>query len=114
VRASGWGEYFIGNFGAVDVYLTVARGHGVEHKVAGTGDDTSPGVLALATEGRQSLSFFEAVEPDVETFGNHDFDYGPDATRAIVSASPQTWVSANVIVEMPSKTTTVSASRRAT
>jgi 2',3'-cyclic-nucleotide 2'-phosphodiesterase (5'-nucleotidase family) len=64
--------------------------------VAGTGDDTSPGVLALATEGRQALSFFEAVDTDVETFGNHDFDYGPAATRGVVRDSPQTWVSANV------------------
>jgi 2',3'-cyclic-nucleotide 2'-phosphodiesterase (5'-nucleotidase family) len=69
---------------------------GEDALVAGTGDDTSPGVLALVTEGRQSLAFFDAVQPDVETFGNHDFDYGPDATRAIVADSPQTWVSANV------------------
>jgi 2',3'-cyclic-nucleotide 2'-phosphodiesterase (5'-nucleotidase family) len=32
----------------------------------------------------------------VETFGNHDFDYGLDATRAIVTDSPQTWVASNV------------------
>jgi 2',3'-cyclic-nucleotide 2'-phosphodiesterase (5'-nucleotidase family) len=70
---------------------------GEDALVAGTGDDTSPGVLALATEGRQSLPFFEAVDTDVETFGNHDFDYGPAATRGIVADSPQTWVSANVM-----------------
>jgi 2',3'-cyclic-nucleotide 2'-phosphodiesterase (5'-nucleotidase family) len=69
---------------------------GEDALIAGTGDDTSPGVLALATEGRQALSFFEAVDTDVETFGNHDFDYGPAATRDVVADSPQTWVSANV------------------
>ncbi len=40
--------------------------------VAGTGDNTSPGVLALVTEGEQSLPFFGAIGTDVETFGNHD------------------------------------------
>ena len=64
--------------------------------LAGAGDDTSPGMLPLICEGRQALDLFEAVEPDVHTFGNHDFDYGPEATREIVRDSPQTWVSANV------------------
>jgi len=69
---------------------------GEDALVAGSGDDTSPGVLALATEGRQSLAFFDAVGTDVETFGNHDFDYGPEATLGVVADAPQTWVSANV------------------
>jgi len=64
--------------------------------VAGTGDNTSPGVLALVTHGRQSLDLFDAVDPDLETFGNHDFDYGLDATRDIAAESPQTWLTANV------------------
>jgi 2',3'-cyclic-nucleotide 2'-phosphodiesterase (5'-nucleotidase family) len=64
--------------------------------VVGSGDNTSPGVLSLVTEGRQALDFFRAVHTDVETFGNHDFDYGPEATHDLVADSPQTWVSANV------------------
>ncbi|MFB6084275.1 MAG: bifunctional UDP-sugar hydrolase/5'-nucleotidase [Halorientalis sp.] len=64
--------------------------------VVGTGDDTAPGVLSLVSEGRQALDFFSAVAPDADTFGNHDFDYGPDAISGIVRDSPQTWVSANV------------------
>lgn len=74
--------------------LTARRGP--SSIVAGTGDNTGPGVLALVTEGRQSLDFFGAVEPDLETFGNHDFDYGPTRTLDVVRESPQTWVSANV------------------
>ncbi|RXK51124.1 bifunctional metallophosphatase/5'-nucleotidase [Halorientalis pallida] len=64
--------------------------------VLGTGDDTAPGVLSMVYEGRQALDFFGAVAPDADTFGNHDFDYGPDAITDIVRESPQTWVSANV------------------
>ncbi|RBI64067.1 bifunctional metallophosphatase/5'-nucleotidase [halophilic archaeon] len=69
---------------------------GEDALLVGTGDNTSPGVLALVTEGRQALDLFSAVEPDVATFGNHDFDYGPAAARDVVVESPQTWVTANV------------------
>ncbi|SFK59059.1 Calcineurin-like phosphoesterase [Halogranum rubrum] len=64
--------------------------------VVGTGDNTAPGVLALETEGRHALEFFDAIAPDAETFGNHDFDFGPAKTRDIVADSPQPWLSANV------------------
>lgn len=63
--------------------------------VCGSGDNTGPGVLSLVTRGRQALDFFHAVEPDVETFGNHDFDHGPDALLDVINDSPQTWVCAN-------------------
>ena len=69
---------------------------GPDAVVVGSGDNTSPGVAATVSKGRQAVDFFRAVDTDVETFGNHDFDFGTDATRAIVVDSPQTWVSANV------------------
>lgn len=69
---------------------------GPDALVIGSGDDTSPGVLPLVSRGRQAIDFFEAAGVDVETFGNHDFDYGPAATRELVADSPVTWVSANV------------------
>ena len=72
--------------------------------LAGSGDNTSPGVLALVEEGAQALDFFAAVEPDVETFGNHEFDHGPAPLRDLVEASPQTWVSANVWRDRPAET----------
>ncbi|WP_323676477.1 bifunctional metallophosphatase/5'-nucleotidase [Halorubellus sp. PRR65] len=64
--------------------------------VVGSGDNTAPGVLSLVTEGRHALPFFEAVDADFDTFGNHDFDYGPAATRELVADSPQTWLTVNV------------------
>jgi 2',3'-cyclic-nucleotide 2'-phosphodiesterase (5'-nucleotidase family) len=64
--------------------------------VCGTGDNVAPGVLALTTQGAQALDFFTAVGTDVETFGNHDFDFGPERTRELVAESPQQWVTANV------------------
>ncbi|WP_123534022.1 bifunctional metallophosphatase/5'-nucleotidase [Halosimplex salinum] len=67
--------------------------------VAGSGDNTGPGVLSLVTDGRQSLDFFDAVDPHVDTVGNHDFDHGFDALRGTVEDSPQQWVLANVSLD---------------
>jgi 2',3'-cyclic-nucleotide 2'-phosphodiesterase (5'-nucleotidase family) len=65
-------------------------------RVKSTPRTSRPGALALAEEGRQSLEFFSRLEPAVETFGNHDFDFGLDATRSVVRDSPQTWVATNL------------------
>ncbi len=67
--------------------------------VTGGGDNTAPGVLSLATDGRHALDVFDRIRPDLDTLGNHDFDNGLEATRRIVRASPQTWVCANLYLE---------------
>ena len=77
----------------------VRQDAGPEPIVMGSGDNTAPGVLSLVSSGRQALVLYDAVRPDVETFGNHDFDYGPEATRDIVRDSPQTWVSSNAYID---------------
>ncbi|MEF8806679.1 bifunctional metallophosphatase/5'-nucleotidase [Natronomonas sp.] len=77
----------------------VAERRGADTLVCGTGDNVAPGVLPLATRGGQALDFFEAVSPAVETFGNHDFDFGLDRTRELVAASPQQWLTANIYSE---------------
>jgi 2',3'-cyclic-nucleotide 2'-phosphodiesterase (5'-nucleotidase family) len=69
---------------------------GEDALLLGTGDNTAPGVVSLAARGRQALDFFSAVGATAETFGNHDFDYGPDEARALVAESETTWVGANV------------------
>jgi 2',3'-cyclic-nucleotide 2'-phosphodiesterase (5'-nucleotidase family) len=56
-------------------------------------------VLALRTRGEQSLDLFSAVDPDAETFGNHDFDFGTGRTLELVDRSPQQWLAANVYAE---------------
>lgn len=63
--------------------------------VVGSGDNTAPGVLAMVARGRQALSFFDAAGTQFETFGNHDFDFGPDTARGVVADSQPTWLSAN-------------------
>jgi 2',3'-cyclic-nucleotide 2'-phosphodiesterase (5'-nucleotidase family) len=75
---------------------TIRSLDGADAAVVGSGDDTGPGVLAHHHEGRQALPFFRAAGTDVETFGNHDFDFGTDAVRDVVADSPQQWVVANL------------------
>ncbi len=77
----------------------VRREDGSNTFVLGSGDNTAPGVLSLASEGRQALDLYAAMDPDAETFGNHDFDYGPEATCGVVRDSPQTWVSSNARID---------------
>jgi len=69
---------------------------GADALVVGTGDNTAPGVVSLVTRGGAAIEFYAATDTALETFGNHDFDYGPDRTRELVSDSPVEWVSANV------------------
>ena len=64
--------------------------------VVATGDTTAPGVLSLVASGRQVLDFYAATDTRLDTFGNHEFDYGPDAIRGLVADAPATFVSANV------------------
>ena len=68
-----------------------------ETVVCGTGDNLAPGVLPLVTRGGIALKFYDAVRPDLSTFGNHDFDFGTDRLAEIVDRSPQTWLTANVL-----------------
>ena len=69
---------------------------GPDAAVVATGDTTAPGVLSLVASGRQVADFYEATDTSLDTFGNHEFDYGPDALRGLVAEAPATFVSANV------------------
>ena len=69
---------------------------GPDAAVVGTGDTTAPGVLSLVSRGRQTLDFYAATDTVLDTFGNHEFDYGPDALRELIDDAPAGYVSANV------------------
>lgn len=63
--------------------------------IAGAGDNIGPSGLGLLTDGHQALEFFAAIKPDVDTVGNHDFDYGLETLFSVINKSPQYWVCAN-------------------
>jgi len=69
---------------------------GPDAAVVATGDTTAPGVLSLVATGRQVLDFYAATDTRLDTFGNHEFDYGPNPLRGLVDDATATFVSANV------------------
>lgn len=64
--------------------------------VVGTGDDCAPGALPLVTDGRAALAAFDALAPDADVPGNHDFDSGVAAAREVFAAAPQPYLAANL------------------
>ncbi|EMA67689.1 5'-nucleotidase [Halorubrum aidingense JCM 13560] len=74
----------------------IAELSGPDAAVVATGDTTAPGVLSLVATGRQIHDFYAATDTALDTFGNHEFDYGPDALRDLVADASATFVSANV------------------
>jgi len=79
--------------------LDALRNDPVPTLVTGGGDNTGPGVLSMACEGAQAQDFFDAVDPDVDVFGNHDFDHGFDAARRAAREFPGAWLNANVCLD---------------
>ena len=74
----------------------ISERDGPDAAVVATGDTAAPGVLSLVAKGRQVLDFYAATDTDLDTFGNHEFDYGPDTLRDLVADASVTYVSANV------------------
>jgi 2',3'-cyclic-nucleotide 2'-phosphodiesterase (5'-nucleotidase family) len=76
--------------------------------IVGAGDNTALGVAATVSHNKDSVDlptptgralavpFFRAIAPDAETFGNHDFDHGPDNTREYVRNLRANWTCANL------------------
>lgn len=62
----------------------------------GNGDDLASSVLSAAFQGKHIVDAFDAGGLDYDTFGNHDFDMGPEQLQKMVARSKFTWLSANV------------------
>lgn len=98
--------HFHGNYGNPDQEENIANYFGVVNQIRSqqphslfiaNGDDLATSVLSSNFKGRHIVDAFNAGKVDVNTFGNHDFDMGPDQLAEMVKASEFTWVSANVI-----------------
>jgi len=60
------------------------------------GDILSPSVASTLLKGEQMIAGLNAVGFDLATFGNHEFDFGPDVLARRMRESAFTWLSANV------------------
>ncbi|MDX6289455.1 MAG: 5-nucleotidase / UDP-sugar diphosphatase, partial [Blastocatellia bacterium] len=58
------------------------------------GDTLSPSIESNTYKGRQMIEAWDASGLDYATFGNHEFDFGPDVLRQRMSESHFKWLAA--------------------
>jgi 5'-nucleotidase len=61
------------------------------------GDTISPSVESITYKGAQMIEAWNATGLDYATFGNHEFDFGPDVLQQRIKESTFSWIAANVI-----------------
>lgn len=61
------------------------------------GDTISPSVESITYEGAQMIEAWNVADLDYATFGNHEFDFGPEVLRERMKESHFPWLAANVI-----------------
>src|SRR4026208_2452211 len=62
-----------------------------------SGDTISPSVESITYKGEQMIEAWNAIGLNYATFGNHEFDFGPDVLAQRVGESKFGWIAANVI-----------------
>src|SRR6266404_6847797 len=68
------------------------------------GDTISPSVESNTYQGKHMIEAWDASGLDYATFGNHEFDFGPDVLRARMRESHFKWLAANVIDKRTGRT----------
>jgi 5'-nucleotidase len=61
------------------------------------GDTLSPSVESALMRGAQMIAALNAIGLDFATFGNHEFDFGPEVLLERMKESKFRWLSANVV-----------------
>src|ERR1700752_2169264 len=61
------------------------------------GDPISPSVESITYKCSQMIEAWNAIGLDYATFGNHEFDFGPDVLQERIKESKFSWIAANVI-----------------
>jgi len=67
------------------------------------GDTISPSVESITYKGAQMIEAWNAVGLDYATFGNHEFDFGPDVLKERMKESKFGWIAANVVEKQTGK-----------
>jgi 5'-nucleotidase len=62
-----------------------------------SGDTISPSVESITYKGAQMIEAWNMIGLDYATFGNHEFDFGPDVLKQRIGESKFGWIAANVI-----------------
>ena len=61
------------------------------------GDTISPSVESITYKGAQMIDAWNTAGLDYATFGNHEFDFGPEVLQQRMQESRFKWIAANVI-----------------
>ena len=69
-----------------------------------SGDTISPSVESITYKGQQMIDAWNNIGLDYATFGNHEFDFGPDVLQQRVKESNFKWLAANVLDKKSGKT----------
>jgi len=67
------------------------------------GDTISPSVESITYKGAQMVEAWNTAGLDYATFGNHEFDFGPDVLKERMKESKFGWIAANVIEKTTGK-----------
>jgi PGF-CTERM protein len=65
--------------------------------VAGAGDQIGPHALSPISQWRAPVDVLNAIDPDADVIGNHEFDYGLDPISNVTAASEFPWLASNMI-----------------
>src|SRR5258708_30832383 len=85
--------------GGLAELMTLLRQERAQHANTITtvgGDFLSPSVLSGITKGAQMVELFGALGVDLVTFGNHEFDFGPEILEQRIAESRFPWLGTNV------------------
>lgn len=86
-----------GGFAQLMTLLRWERARNPEAITTVGGDFLSPSLLSRLTEGAQMIDLFNAVGVDIASFGNHEFDFGPDVPVRRIAESRFPWIGTNVL-----------------
>ena len=67
------------------------------------GDTISPSVESITYKGAQMIEAWNTIGLDYATFGNHEFDFGPDVLKQRMKESKFGWIAANVVEKQTGK-----------
>lgn len=85
-----------GGFGPLMTLLKRERAAAPDAITTVGGDFLSPSLLSGTTRGEQMIALFNAIGVDAVTFGNHEFDFGPDLLKQRMAESKFPWIGTNV------------------
>nr|WP_295826667.1 5'-nucleotidase C-terminal domain-containing protein [uncultured Azospirillum sp.] len=85
-----------GGFGPLMTLLKRERAVAPDAITTVGGDFLSPSLLSGTTRGAQMIALFNAIGVDAVTFGNHEFDFGPDTLKQRMAESKFPWIGSNV------------------